>query len=280
MSNKKISFFIFNSIIVLIILLINNSIIYIFNSFSSWYLIGLVSLVSVFLYFGLSRSLVDDVFSIDDKLKQKIETTMHEINTPVSTIQINTDILQTNLNDADNLERLDRINKACDNLLSLYEDMEYYIKKEIDRVEIVSFDLRKLLLHCIDKFDDIKKDIHIKTDIEPIIITTDKNGFEKIIDNLISNAIKHNITIKNIDIKFKNNILSIVDDGEGIQSQNIYNIFDKYFQSDNETEGFGIGLNIVKEFCDKNKIDISINSSERGTVFNMNLTNIIEAKET
>ena len=136
--------------------------------------------------------------------------------------------------------------------------MEYTIKKEIDKVEIVSFDLKKLVLHCVDKFDDIKKEINIKIDIEPVIITIDKNGFEKTIDNLISNAIKHNIKIKNINIGFKNNILSIADDGEGIQSQNIYNIFDKYFQSNDETDGLGIGLNIVKEFCDKHKIDIKI----------------------
>ena len=79
-------------------------------------------------------------------------------------------------------------------------------------------------------------------------------------------------------IGFKNNILSIADDGEGIQSQNIYNIFDKYFQSNDETDGLGIGLNIVKEFCDKHKIDIKINSSKNGTIFNLNLAKIIEAE--
>jgi len=278
MNSKKKSFLVFNALIIFIILLINNYILYFLNDFNSWFLIGIVAFVCVILYLGLSKSLVDDVFQIDNKLKHKIETTMHELNTPVSTIQINTDILQTKLRNTKNLERLNRISKACDNLLKLYEDMEYTIKKEIDKVEIVSFDLKKLVLHCVDKFDDIKKEINIKVDIEPVIITIDKNGFEKIIDNFISNAIKHNNKIKNINIGFKNNILSIADDGEGIQSQNIYNIFDKYFQSNDETDGLGIGLNIVKEFCDKHKIDIKINSSKNGTIFNLNLVKIIEAE--
>ncbi|MCK5110497.1 MAG: HAMP domain-containing histidine kinase [Arcobacteraceae bacterium] len=227
------------------------------------------------LYFALTKTLIDDIFKIDDKLKEKIEKTMHEINTPVATIQINTEILQTKINDVQNLERLDRINKACDNLLKLYEDMEYYIKKEIDNVEIVSFELEELLLYCIEKFDDIKDDIKIDIDVKPTIITTDKNGFEAMITNLTSNAIKHNSSISSINIQLQNNILTFKDDGGGISTENIYKVFNKYFQSDDKSKGFGIGLNMVKEFCNEQKLDIKINSSSKGTIFNINLKNII-----
>lgn len=276
MSPKKRTFLIFNTLIILLILIVDNYLFYFFNQVGSWYLVVLFSSVFALLYFALSRSFVDDAFEIDEKLKQKIEKSMHELNTPVSTIQINSDILRTKLNDDADIERLERIDKACDNLLQLYEDMEYGIKKEIDRVEIVSFDLKKSILESVDKFNDLKKDIEIRAKIKPVIITTDKSGFEKSIDNLISNAIKHNDKIKKIEIGFSNDILSIMDDGEGIESKNIYNIFDKYFQCDEKTRGYGIGLNIVKEFCDKNKIDIKISSTSEGTVFNLNLTNIIE----
>ena len=82
--------------------------------------------------------------------------------------------------------------------------------------------------------------------------------------------------IKRIDITFKDNILYISDDGNGIESQNIYKIFDKYYQGDEKMQGFGLGLSIVKEFCDKHKIEIKINSSGEGTVFGLNLKNIVE----
>ena len=275
MTNKKKNFLIFNTIIITTILSFNSYIIYISDNFSSPSLTILAIIICVTLYFILSKSFIDDIFTIDDKLKQKIEKTMHEINTPVSTIQINSDILSSKITDIQNQERLTKINKACDNLLKLYEDMEYYIKKEIDKVEIVNFDLKKLLLHCVYKFDDLKNDINIIVDIESTIITTDKNGFEAMLTNLISNAIKHNTSISQINVNRYDNILIFKDNGEGISTKDIYKVFDKYFQGDEKTKGFGIGLNTVKEFCDKQKIDIKINSSKDGTTFSLNLKNII-----
>ncbi len=259
----------------ILILVINNFLIYYFNNLNSLYFLILVTIGCSVLYFIFSKTLIDDIFKIDTKLKEKIEKTMHEINTPVATIQINTEILESKIKDSKNLERLNRINKACDNLLKLYEDMEYYIQKEIDNIKIVSFDLKEVLLNSVEKFDDIKNDIKIVVDVETTIIKTDKNGFEAIITNLISNAIKHNSSVSIINIKLQNNILTFEDNGEGISTQNLYKVFDKYFQSDESIKGFGIGLNMVKEFCDKQKLDIKINSSSNGTTFNINLNNII-----
>ncbi|MDA7848071.1 ATP-binding protein [Sulfurospirillum sp.] len=158
--------------------------------------------------------------------------------------------------------------------------MEYYIKKEIEAVKIVSFDLKKSIFYCTQKYNDLiiqdDKKISITIGVQSTLILTDKNGFEIVIDNLISNAIKHNKKITHIHISLEDDILNISDDGEGIKSQNIYQVFDKYYQSDNEVKGFGIGLNIVKEFCDKHKIYIKINSSTNGTIFSLNLQNIID----
>jgi len=274
--NKKRYFLTFNTLIVIILLALNN---YIFINFpildSALYTL-IVFIVSIGFYFILNKSLIDDIFNIDNTLKNKIEKTMHEINTPVSTIQINNEILSANITDKKNLERLQKIDKSCINLLKLYEDMEYYIKKEIDAVKTVSFDLKKLIYYCVDKYDDLKQNITIDVNVKSTIIATDKSGFEIVINNLISNAIKHNNTISEIDIYFNENILFISDNGEGINSQNIYKIFDRYYQEDKNARGFGIGLNIVKEFCDQQKIDIKINSSQEGTIFSLNLKNLIE----
>ncbi len=279
MSNKKRFFYIFNISIIILVLSINNYLINFFANFNSLFLTIIIIAICTILYFILSKTFIDDIFQIDEKLKEKIEKTMHEINTPVATIQINTEMLETKIDNEDNLKRLNRINKACDNLLNLYEDMEYYIKKETDNIEIVSFDLNEVLFNCIEKFNDLKKNIKITVDIKPIIITTDKSGFYAMITNLISNSIKHNKSIKNITIKLQNNILIFQDDGDGISTQNLYKVFNKYFQVDANSKGFGIGLNVVKEFCDEQKLDIKIDSSKDGTIFYINLKNIIKVIE-
>lgn len=268
------NFIIFNTILVFIVLLINSYLVQFFQVQNQILYIILISLVSVALYFILSYSFISEIFSLYLKLKDKIQTTIHEINTPVSTIQINTDILSSKLQDDKNIKRLSRINQACDNLFKLYDDMEYYIKKEIDYVDIKSFPLRETIEELVVQFDDIKQDIKINIDIDNTSVTTDQNGFNIVISNLISNAIKHNKTISTINIILTNNILTIQDDGEGIESQYIYNMFDRYYQVNLNQDGFGIGLSIVKEFCDKQRIDIKIDSSTKGTIFKLNLVNI------
>ena len=47
-------------------------------------------------------------------------------------------------------------------------------------------------------------------------------------------------------------------------------------KEDTTKDGFGLGLAMVKEFCDKNKISINIDTTELGNQFNLNLKNIIK----
>jgi two-component system, OmpR family, sensor kinase len=189
---------------------------------------------------------------------------------------MNTQLLEKTIKDEKSLKRLERIKQASNNLLKLYENMEYNIKKEIDKIDKQEFYLDDIIASSCEKFDDIKKDTLITTTIPNIKLYTDLNGFEKTIDNLISNAIKHNIKINPIvEIIYKNGILSIYNTGEKIDTKNLFIIFDKYFQEDSSKDGFGLGLSMVKEFCDKNKIIINIDTLENGNRFNLNLKNII-----
>jgi signal transduction histidine kinase len=151
--------------------------------------------------------------------------------------------------------------------------MEYHIKKEIDKIDITTFNLKQLILKSLTKFEDLKKDIKINVDVENISITSDVNGFEKMLDNLISNALKYNLAQNGIiDIKFKDNKLYIFNTGKEIDTKNLFIIFERYFQEDSSKDGFGLGLNIVKEFCDRNKIAIKIEPSKEGNTFILNLT--------
>lgn len=274
MYNKKRIFYIFNTFIVISILSFTHFTILYFDVVDNIALSILIILIYTLLYSILNRGFIDDIFDINEKLKYKIEKSIHELNTPVATISINSEILQSKLKNSQNLNRLDRIDMACRDILELYKDMEYSIKKEIDNVEIIEFNLEELLYRCLDKFEDLRDNIKIDIDIKPINIKSDKSGFENMITNLISNAIRHNNSITTINIFLKKSILVVQDDGDGISTKDLYRVFDKYFQSDNSVKGFGIGLNMVKEFCDRERLDIKIDSSSDGTTFYINLKNI------
>ncbi|WP_198304516.1 sensor histidine kinase [Arcobacter vandammei] len=250
-----------------------------FESFQEFYFIFLAILLffSLCIFLLFSNSILKEAFKSDEKIEKEIKNTLHELNIPASTIKMNVQLLKKSLKDERDLQRLERINKANENLLKLYENLEYEFKKEIDKIELEEFYLKDILDISLNKFEDIKNDTKIDINIENSLLKSDFNGFLIVLDNLISNAIKYNNKENPyIKIESKDSIFSIFNKGEKIDTKNIIQVFDRYFQENPLNSGFGLGLAIIKEFCDKNKISIDIENLEDGTKINLNLKNIVK----
>ena len=107
-------------------------------------------------------------------------------------------------------------------------------------------------------------------DDDVIIINFNEIELYRIIDNNLSNAIKYSKDSSNITIslqKEQNSIkLGFKDEGVGIKDSS--KIFERYFRGDKITGGFGIGLSIVKNICEKNGIKIEVKSQiNKGSSF-------------
>ena len=114
--------------------------------------------------------------------------------------------------------------------------------------------------------------ISFRVKLEKTVIFNDKIGFSKVIDNIVDNAIKYSQKSISINIILENFILSIEDFGCGIDEVELIKIFDNYYQSNQNMKGFGIGLSMVKRFCDKNHILLNINSKVNvGTVVSLKI---------
>ncbi len=182
---KKKNFIITNSIIIIFVLLLSLILnYYLTNIFGfnkeTFIPITLVVLtLGLLLYLILSKTIFEPLFKSDENLQKTVKETLHELNIPISTIKMNTQMLERNIEDEKAIKRLNRIKLASNDLLKLYENMEYQIKKEIDKVDVTEFDLKEMILKSLEKFDDLKRDISIDVDIEKVILHTDLNGFEK-----------------------------------------------------------------------------------------------------
>lgn len=217
-------------------------------------------LSSLFFGYFLAKEILKPLFDRNEALDIFVKDTLHELNIPIATIKANTEMIKKNTTDEKTLKRLERIEQASDNLLKLYNELNYKIKEEIDKIDIEEFNIKDIILKSTKKFEDIKKDITMTLEIDDYYILADKNGFEKIIDNIISNAIKYNNPKGTIKIYMNNNDLIIEDTGIGIDEQKLVHIFERYYQTDTKNSGFGIGLHIVKSYCDYNKIALRIDS--------------------
>ncbi|MEJ5168892.1 MAG: HAMP domain-containing sensor histidine kinase [Arcobacteraceae bacterium] len=238
-----------------------------------------IALMSIFAYKIFTKPLFENIFKSEKNLDTKIKKTLHEINTPVATILLNTKMLKKAAQDEKTVTRIDRIEQACNDLLALYDDMEYAIKKEIEKIDIQEFILKEAILETKRKFEELlhKSNIQCSIDIDSsIFVKTDKKGFTTAISNLLSNAVKYNKPDGYIKIYVKNKTLYIEDSGIGIDPKNLFLVFDSFYQENSKVKGFGLGLSIVKEFCDNNKIAINIKSKEQSyTIVSLDIKNIM-----
>ena len=283
MSIKKKDFIFSNTIVVvftiIIVLVLNNflTVEFGFTKENFFPITIFLVVVGVFLYNFLSAQLLEPLFSSEQTIQNKIKETLHELNTPVATISMNTKMLKKKISDEKNRARLERIEQSCQNLLELYNQMEYEIKTQIDNVNSEVFSVDEIVKKSCDKFKDIKKEITIVSENIDLNIEADKNGFSRVIDNLISNGIKYNKISGSITIKQKDSVLIISDTGIGIDTKNLFVIFDRYYQENISNSGMGLGLNIVKSYCDRYKIDLKIESQiDVGTSFYLDLKEIIK----
>jgi len=282
MNSKYKNFLISNYIIVAFIILISlasNYILISMNSFSqdTFIPISIFTIsISLFLYKYLSNTIFDELFKSDKNIDNMLKKTIHELNTPVATIQMNLKMISKNIVNEKDIKRAKRIEESCNNLLKLYQNMEYEISSNVSNINLENCDIKDMISNSISKVSDIKNNISIIDKTSSSFVLTDTIGFETMTGNLIINAIKYNKKDGFIKISNQNNILKIEDSGYGIDTKNIFKVYDKYFQEDNLHQGFGLGLNIVKEFCDKYKIIIKIDSKEDiGTTFSLDYSAIV-----
>lgn len=219
---------------------------FVFSTLSSIYLVG---------------ELMELIIAPIKNFRLLIEDTMHEINTPVATIKTNVLMLKKNADEAD-LKRCERIERSCDKLLDLYENLEYFAKKEAKISQKSENNLKILIENEIAIFEDqfTKKGVLLLSETSNETFFIDKKGFALAFSNLLSNALKFSQAGHMVSVTFNDGVLKVKDSGCGIAKEELIKIFDRYYQEDGNKEGRGIGLFLVKEFCDENGVELFIRS--------------------
>jgi two-component system OmpR family sensor kinase len=165
---------------------------------------------------------------------------------------------------------ISRIKLSANRISNIYEDLCYLLKQELNEHTIVkNLNLAEILKENISIFEtyaEIKK-IEIIHDINNFNFSMDQESASRLINNLLSNALKYSKPNNMIFIDLKNNSLVIRDEGIGINQENLKHIHKRYYRANNSEGGFGIGLDIVNNICQKYKIKFNIESIEnQGTI--------------
>lgn len=246
-----------------------------FDQLSFFVSLGLMVIVSTgFVYIFVSYILASK-YKIEKNLLHITDEIIHELNIPLTTIMANSKMLSKNLISEKDITRAQRIEHASSRLQRLYETLVYSIVKEIQPIKKEKFNADIIIKECCEPFIDQDRNEFI-FELENIELLTDKIGFEQMIENIVSNAMKYSPKSEPITIKLINNTIEITDQGVGMDDAEIINIYDRYYQGDVENDGKGIGLAIVKDYCNKEGISITINSKKnQGTRVILDISKII-----
>ena len=237
-------------------------------SFIAFGIITLILLLSFYFLNSFSRPFK----RVNEKLDDFIKESMHEINTPLSIINVNVDLFDSIYGTN---KYLNRVKSATKSLATIYNDMDYLIKQ--NRVEYIdeSIDLKQFLQERVAYFEMIcqLKNIHLSLtcNVDEPLLLFNTTKLQRIVDNTLSNAIKFSSVQSKIVIKLftdvdNNMILSIQDYGKGIEKP--HKILDRYYRENAHKNGFGIGMSIVKSIIDEANIELDIKSKlGEGSIF-------------
>lgn len=223
-----------------------------------------------------SINILAEKLNYQDTLRKKLVSDIsHEIRTPLNVLQNNLEamidgvfpVTSERLNNLN--EEVIRFGKLINNLNVLKEFESESIKLNYEKIF-----LDKLITDiCQDFFiaaenKNIRINYFIKPD-ENYLITGDRDKLKQVFINLLSNALK--FTEKNGEILInlyannKNIIVEVIDNGVGINQEDLPYIFERLYRGDKsrqQIEGTGIGLTIVKNILQLHNATINIDSFE------------------
>ena len=241
-----------------------------------WLILAVGAMIITFVGYLLSNLLLRPVREKIAHMDKFIKDSAHELNTPISVLRTSVSMLKKGKNTD---KMLGYINSSTKQISEAYNDLHFAVFNDIQESMNESFDLQELCVESIEFFGDISsvKHVTIKHDIDSLSIFMDKNKAQKIVNNLISNAIKYSKRNGIIDISLDDTTFTIKDYGIGISQEEQKIIFKRYERGTNNEGGFGIGLDIVTSISKEYDIKVNLESKlNSGSTFILDFKSVKE----
>lgn len=241
--------------------------------------LGIISLIFIYMIsLYLTKKALVPIETAWKNQAKFIQDASHELRTPITIVSSKLESLlkkpDSTIGDeaeivAIAMKETRRLKKMVNDLLSLTkEDGIVQLNKE-------HFDLRNLIDEITEDYFDIAEyqDKEFSCDIiaKNTNVYTDKNKFKQILRIFIDNAFKYTKSGDSISLKVEDDkdiesklVVSVNDTGIGISNEDLPNLFDRFFRSDNvrnkDIDGSGIGLSIADVTAKNIGVDIGVKS--------------------
>ena len=213
---------------------------------------------------------------LDSMRKEFVANVSHELKTPIQSIMGYSETLLENEVDSKMLKNfLGIINSEAQRMDTMVKDLLELSKYDRTRVKVEKseFNLYELTQTAINSLQIEIEKKNLKLEFLPPVmkmplILADKNGIQRVIFNILTNAIKYTDDGGTIRVYVgcveNTAYIKVKDTGIGIPEEDLNKIFERFYRVDKartrKTGGTGLGLSIAKEILDQNDSLINITS--------------------
>lgn len=239
------------------------------NLIYTFTVVGSLMLIIIFFTsrFFANRS-ITPVKEAFDKQKQFIADASHELKTPLAIINTNTDVLLSNSEDTvqNQAKWLHYIKSETERMTQLTNDLLYLTQMDDSRATMIftRFDVSEAVENIILTMEAVifEKELALDYDIEPdLTVYGNREQFQQVVMILLDNAVKYTNPKGSVTLTLTRQhndvILAVSNTGEGIASEHLARIFDRFYRTDASRSrsqgGYGLGLAIAKSIIDQHK---------------------------
>lgn len=217
------------------------------------------------------NEMVNKLNAQDETQRSFFQNVSHELRTPLQIIKSQTESAQVGISSISDVSKI--IHKEVDHLSELIDDILVLSRLESKSNELVksSNDLRETFSTTSERYRSIANQNGIKFiyefDSKSVIFEYNEASFEKVISNLISNALRYAKTQIILRCTHLNDriLIEVEDDGEGILEKDLPHIFERFYKD--KSGHYGIGLSIVQSIVSSYNGHIEVKSKSGCTCF-------------
>lgn len=254
---------------------------YLAGKLDIWIISSLITLIVTF-FFGYAMFIILKQKRLSEVQRDFINNMTHEFQTPISTIQVATDVLANKkiLEQPERLQKYVQIIRQENNRLK--NQVEAVLTTaQLTRGKIeMNIELQDLNALIFEVTEGVKAQLGthltLSLDAERSSVLADRVHLINVIRNLLENAVKYSSKPPTISIKTYNEtdgvVVEVSDKGIGIPKEYQHKIFDKFYRvptgNVHNVKGFGLGLSYVKQIVQAHKWHIELKSEyQKGTSF-------------
>jgi signal transduction histidine kinase len=228
-------------------------------------------------------SLMQKVHEAFDKEREFTSNASHELMTPISILQTNVEnmMMEENITEEQQdkissmMKTLNRLKKIVHSLLYISRiENDQFVKSDTVNIHELSSEIMEELSVRLET-KSLHFNVQISADIN--VKKVNRDLFFQLLYNLVNNSIRYNkengsILLSDYYQQGQPYVLKIKDTGIGIKPEELGSIFNRFKSGKDKSEGYGLGLSIVKSIISFLGFEIKVTSAfGKGTVFSISI---------